>query len=177
MFVQRKYEQDNDTQAYLQRKYERDNATQAYLQRKSERENAGYGNVTLSMVTVTLHFLRNRSPALPSCKELRSKKTLSISLLFMIFVCHVFNNIEGDIYEKLSDQDKTFCVSSVTEIYLFTKSRLIWSSNLHFRLNQFKFHLKFEFHESNAQDIKRPLWAYDIRALDGATRKGWLSIH
>ena len=57
MFVQRKYEWDNDTQAYLQRKNERDNATQAYLQRKGERENAGYGNVTLVMVTVTFHFL------------------------------------------------------------------------------------------------------------------------
>ena len=73
MFVQRKYERDNDTQAYPQRKNERDNATQAYLQRKGERENAGYGNVTLAMVTVTFHFLWNRSPALPSCKELRSK--------------------------------------------------------------------------------------------------------
>ena len=40
MFVQRKYERDNDTQAYLQRKKERNNATQAYLQRKGERENA-----------------------------------------------------------------------------------------------------------------------------------------
>ena len=30
MFVQRKYERDNDTQAYLQRKNERDNATQAW---------------------------------------------------------------------------------------------------------------------------------------------------
>ena len=59
---------------FVQRKYERDNATQAYLQRKGERENAGYGNVTLAMVTVTFHFLWNRSPALPSCKELRSKK-------------------------------------------------------------------------------------------------------
>ena len=39
MFVQRKYERDNDTQAYLQRKNERDNAIQAYLQRKGEREN------------------------------------------------------------------------------------------------------------------------------------------
>ena len=74
MFVQRKYGRDNDTQAYLQRKNERDNATRAYLQRKGERENAGYGNVTLAMVTVTFHFLWNRSPALPSCKELRSKK-------------------------------------------------------------------------------------------------------
>ena len=42
---------------FVQRKYERDNATQAYLQRKGERENAGYGNVTLAMVTVTFHFL------------------------------------------------------------------------------------------------------------------------
>ena len=40
MFGQRKYERDNDTQAYLQRKNERDSATQAYLQRKGERENA-----------------------------------------------------------------------------------------------------------------------------------------
>ena len=47
------FERDNDTQAYLQSKNERDNATQAYLQRKGERENAGYGNVTLAMVTVT----------------------------------------------------------------------------------------------------------------------------
>ena len=31
MFVQHKYERDNDTQAYLQRKNERNNATQAYL--------------------------------------------------------------------------------------------------------------------------------------------------
>ena len=74
MFVQRKYERDNDTQAYLHRKNERHNATQAYLQRKGERENAGYGNVTLAMVMITFHFLWNRSPALPSCKELRSKK-------------------------------------------------------------------------------------------------------
>ena len=66
MFVQRKYERDNDTQSYLQRKNERDNATQAYLQRKGERENANtvgiaavYGNVTLAMVTVTFHFLWN----------------------------------------------------------------------------------------------------------------------
>ena len=58
---------------FVQRKYERDNATQAYLQRNGERENAGYGNVTLAMVTVTFHFLWNRSPALSSCKELRSK--------------------------------------------------------------------------------------------------------
>ena len=41
---------------FVQRKYERDNATQAYLQRKGERENAGYGNVTLAMVTVTFQF-------------------------------------------------------------------------------------------------------------------------
>ena len=74
MFVQRKYERDNDTQAYLQRKNERNNAIQAYIQRKGERENAGYRNVTLAMVTVTFHFLWNRSPALPSFKELRSKK-------------------------------------------------------------------------------------------------------
>ena len=40
MFVQPKYERDNDTQAYLQRKNERDNANQAYLQRKGGRENA-----------------------------------------------------------------------------------------------------------------------------------------
>ena len=40
MFVQRKYERDNDTQTYLQRKNERDSATQAYLQRNGERENA-----------------------------------------------------------------------------------------------------------------------------------------
>ena len=40
MFVQRKYERDNDTQAYPQRKNERDNATQEYLQRKGEQENA-----------------------------------------------------------------------------------------------------------------------------------------
>ena len=37
MFVKRKYERDNDTQAYLQRKNERDNATQAYLQRRCVR--------------------------------------------------------------------------------------------------------------------------------------------
>ena len=83
MFVQRKYERDNDTQEYLQRKNERDNATQAYLQRRCVRTHghtvselrlcSGYGNVTLAMVTVTFHFLWNRSPALPSCKELRSK--------------------------------------------------------------------------------------------------------
>ena len=84
MFVQRKYERDNDTQAYLQRKDERDNASQAYLQRKGERENVGYGNVTLAMVTVTFHFLWNRSPALPSCKELRSKSmsTATIALYY-----------------------------------------------------------------------------------------------
>ena len=56
-------------QAYLQRKNEQDNTTQAYLQRKGEREN--YGNVTLAMVT--FHCWWNRSPALPLCKELRSK--------------------------------------------------------------------------------------------------------
>ena len=53
---------------FVQRKYERENATQAYLQRKNERDN---------MVTLrwrgNFHFLWNRSPALPSCKELRSK--------------------------------------------------------------------------------------------------------
>ena len=37
MFVQRKYERDNDTQAYLQRKNKRDNATQAYLKRRCVR--------------------------------------------------------------------------------------------------------------------------------------------
>ena len=38
MFVQRKYERDNDTQECLmQRKNERDNATQAYLQRRCVR--------------------------------------------------------------------------------------------------------------------------------------------
>ena len=41
MFVQRKYERDNDTQPYMQRKNERDNITQAYLQRKGEREGRG----------------------------------------------------------------------------------------------------------------------------------------
>ena len=59
-------------QAYLQRKNEQDNAIQAYLRRKGEQEN--YGNVTLAMVTITFHFLWNRSPALPSCEEVRSKK-------------------------------------------------------------------------------------------------------
>ena len=58
---------------FVQRKDERDNDTQAYLQRMNKRDNVGYGNVTLAMVTVTFHFLWNRSPALPSCKELRSK--------------------------------------------------------------------------------------------------------
>ena len=48
MFVQRKYERDNDTQAYLLRKNERDNATQAYLRRKGERENTGHGNGNVS---------------------------------------------------------------------------------------------------------------------------------
>ena len=86
MFVQRKYERDNDTQAYLQRKNERDNATQAYLQRKGERENAGYGNVTLATVTITFHFLWNRSPALPSCKELLSKNGWPESLLNSAFL-------------------------------------------------------------------------------------------
>ena len=62
---------------FVQRKYERDNATQAYLQRKGDGENAGYGNETLAMVTVTFHFLWNRSPVLPSCKELRSKNCVS----------------------------------------------------------------------------------------------------
>ena len=74
MFVQRKYERDNDTQAYLQRKIERDNATQAYLHRKGERENAGYGNVTLAMVTVTFDFLWNRSPALHNVRNFVPKK-------------------------------------------------------------------------------------------------------
>ena len=84
MFVQRKYERDNDTQAYLQRKNERDNATQAYLQRRCVRTHGhtvselrvclGNGSmVTITVFMVTFHFLWNRSPALPSCKELRSK--------------------------------------------------------------------------------------------------------
>ena len=36
--VQRKYERDNDTQAYLHRMNERANATPAYLPRKGDRE-------------------------------------------------------------------------------------------------------------------------------------------
>ena len=34
------------------------------------------------MVTITFHCLWNRSPALPSCKELRSKNTLNPELPF-----------------------------------------------------------------------------------------------
>ena len=34
----------------------------------------GYGRVKVTVLTVTFHFLWNRSPALPSCKELHSKK-------------------------------------------------------------------------------------------------------
>ena len=114
MFVQRKYERENDTQVYLQHKNERDNATQAYLQRKGDRENAntvgiaavwaevcaytrthcqralgmfGSSSLFLTLFSVTLamvmfHFLWNRSPPLPSCKELRSNKTYHLERLF-----------------------------------------------------------------------------------------------
>ena len=35
----------------------------------------GYGRATVTVLTVTFHFLWNRSPALPSCKELHSKNS------------------------------------------------------------------------------------------------------
>ena len=90
MFVQRQYERGNDTQAYLQRKNERDNAPQAYLQPRCVRTHghtaselrvwSGNGSmVTLTVFMITFHFLWNRSPVLPSCKELRSKSISSLS--------------------------------------------------------------------------------------------------
>ena len=44
------------------------------------REWSGNGSmVTLTVFMLTFHFLWNRSPALPSCKELRSKKWCATS--------------------------------------------------------------------------------------------------
>ena len=83
-----------------------------------------YVRVTVTVLTVTFHFLWNRSPAQPSCKELRSKK-------------HTFSNlmkhpdgIKKILGQSLQYTNTFFCIMVVTfynKIIIFYTKRKVAS--------------------------------------------------
>ena len=63
----------------------------------------GYGRITVTVLTVTFHFLWNRSPALPSCKKLSSKK-LSNQSIFRQVNLAMYTRLQGFSFKNLTSK-------------------------------------------------------------------------